>query len=321
MSFSAGEACFVQRKVVEGFPELLVRARVRDAVGEARSVRYEGWRGAWEQWRSTSELLPVNQETQTLCEERFTRFRTLARKSRGTTVEDAEAVSKKSKRRRKTKTSADESDFEHKSDESEEDDDDTEPTDAILRLQWSLTLRKLVADDFEKVNHRKLLVRLPKRPSIEGILEDFMLNACSSFGIASSVKPVEAVDLRAVVESLKLIFEQNLKMELLYQFELLQHEAIFSPSPPEELQQVDESDLKIARGRRPVAVYGGEHLLRLCVQLPKILSQTTMLRSEIELVRLSVQDLMRFIARNRDKYVGGGYKSASAEYLTYLRNL
>mmetsp|Transcript_4353 Transcript_4353/g.5486 ORF Transcript_4353/g.5486 Transcript_4353/m.5486 type:complete len:81 (+) Transcript_4353:101-343(+) len=62
-------------------------------------------------------------------------------------------------------------------------------------------------------------------------------------------------------------------------------------------------------------IYGGEHLLRLFIKLPTLFEHVELDKSELCFFQSQIQLLLKFIAKNKEKYFNGSFKRASEEYV------
>ncbi|KAG8684649.1 Esa1p-associated factor [Ceratobasidium sp. 394] len=65
------------------------------------------------------------------------------------------------------------------------------------------------------------------------------------------------------------------------------------------------------------AIYGAEHLLRLIVNLPAMIAQTTMDPDSVALLKEYVEYLLQYMVQEREKFFLTDYEDASP----YYRNL
>ncbi|GAA5914015.1 hypothetical protein JCM6882_002597, partial [Rhodosporidiobolus microsporus] len=116
-------------------------------------------------------------------------------------------------------------------------------------------LKVQLVDDWEAITKNQQLVPLPRNPSVDTILDEWMIYLQN-----------EEEDKRRiaaeVAAGLGLYFNKALGNNLLYRFERGQYQ--------EHYKQLQGTDKQMS------SVYGGEHLLRLFVNLPELLAHTTL---------------------------------------------
>mmetsp|Transcript_20396 Transcript_20396/g.26459 ORF Transcript_20396/g.26459 Transcript_20396/m.26459 type:complete len:303 (+) Transcript_20396:193-1101(+) len=167
---------------------------------------------------------------------------------------------------------------------------------AFRSLEFSITedTKKLLVADWEKVTQKRMLVQIPKKKSVKAILSEFRK---SHKGKDSSNK-----DLDYILDGLESCFEQSIGSILLYHFERLQYDNIAK----------DDSLNKL----RMSEIYGGEHLLRLLVKLPEMFDQVDLSKTADTLLQKVINELQKFLMKNKEKYFGGSYSKCEDEYLS-----
>jgi len=116
--------------------------------------------------------------------------------------------------------------------------------DVAVNLPQKLVERLLM--DWENVTKKKLLVPLPRTPSVKDIIQLFQ-------------KDHKLIDFlsKDIFEKLMICFDGLLGQTLLYRFEREQYQKI-----------IEENQSK-----KPTDLYGAEHLLRLIITLPRLLGE------------------------------------------------
>eukprot|EP00873_Tetraselmis_striata_P018993 jgi/Tetstr1/439257/TSEL_027699.t1 len=132
-------------------------------------------------------------------------------------------------------------------------------------LRWHLT------NDWEQVCRHKLPVPLPRRPAVMDILYTFR----------ESTRDAKGYTHNELVVSMQEYFDEALPTLLLYEGE-------------DELYR----DSKFDRSKSPSAIYGAEHLLRLIVKLPELLSATELQEGKVNRIQRQVDDLLQFLDDN-----------------------
>mmetsp|Transcript_29166 Transcript_29166/g.52147 ORF Transcript_29166/g.52147 Transcript_29166/m.52147 type:complete len:239 (-) Transcript_29166:112-828(-) len=141
----------------------------------------------------------------------------------------------------------------------------------MLKLVLPDGLRWQLVNDWEQVCKTKLPVPLPRRPAVMDILYNFR----------EATRDARGYTRNELVISLQEYFDDALPGLLLYAGE-------------EELYR----NAKFDRNKSPSAIYGAEHLLRLLVKLPELLSATDVLEGKIHRIQTQVNDLVMFLDAN-----------------------
>ena len=103
-----------------------------------------------------------------------------------------------------------------------------------------------------------------------------------------------------IIEGIKTFFERALGSILLYRFERLQYEAVKAEHPEASL----------------VDVYGVQHLLRLFVKLPQLLSGSDVGEDDMTVIKQKLHEFLKFINKTTNKlFTDTAYEPADADYL------
>lgn len=134
----------------------------------------------------------------------------------------------------------------------------------FVNLQLPLILKKQLVDDCEFITQLGKLVKLPRSPNVDGILKKYLEYRSKKDGMVAD-------SVREILKGLRCYFNKALPVLLLYKTEHQQYEEM------------------IADDVSPATVYGAEHLLRLFVKLPELLSlisieEETMIELQLKLV-------------------------------------
>lgn len=112
---------------------------------------------------------------------------------------------------------------------------------------------KLV-DDWENVTKKNQLVPIPRKPTVEDILQEYRRFHSSTKREVKTGNRTPAV-LDEILEGLQLYFNKALGNNLLYRFERAQYVQARKTWAADKAKEGTEME--------PSKVYGGEHLLRL----------------------------------------------------------
>ncbi|GAA5832288.1 hypothetical protein JCM11251_004308 [Rhodosporidiobolus azoricus] len=156
-------------------------------------------------------------------------------------------------------------------------------------------LKVQLVDDWEAITKNQQLVPLPRNPSVDTILDEWMIYLQN-----------EEEDKRRiaaeVAAGLGLYFNKALGNNLLYRFERGQYQ--------EQYKQLQGTDKQMS------SVYGGEHLLRLFVNLPELLAHTTLDPESMAVLKENMVQFLQWMDLNRKvlflpEYIGtsSGYQN------------
>lgn len=163
-------------------------------------------------------------------------------------------------------------------------------------------LRCFLVDDWEFVTKDRKLVDVPSSCSVSHILHDYLKSR-------PDVPEVKAVS-QEFVAGLELYFNKLLGLVLLYKHERLQYLNLIK-----EHGEENEGDTL-----RAADYYGVEHLLRLLVSLPALVSQTAMDAVSVNVMGTEAQKLLQFVDDNLLRHVNE-YETATPAYERLSRGL
>ncbi|GAA5864517.1 hypothetical protein JCM3774_005152 [Rhodotorula dairenensis] len=156
-------------------------------------------------------------------------------------------------------------------------------------------LKVQLVDDWEAITKNQQLVPLPRVPNVEVILDEWLIYLQNE---EEEKKRIAA----EVAAGLGLYFNKALGNNLLYRFERGQYQEHYK-----RLQ---------GTGKAMSSVYGGEHLLRLFVNLPELLAHTTLDPESMAVLKDNLHQFLQWMDLNRrvlfvNEYVGtsSGYQN------------
>ncbi|XP_038897437.1 protein MRG1-like isoform X5 [Benincasa hispida] len=152
----------------------------------------------------------------------------------------------------------------------------------LVSIQIPVKLKKQLVDDSEFVTHLGKLVKLPRTPNVEDIMKKYL-----EYRLKKDVTKDESVG--EIVKGLICYFDKALPAMLLYKSERQQYE---------ELMINDVS---------PSSIYGAEHLLRLFVRLPELLSQANIEEETLMELQQKLVDLLKFLRKNQNAFFLSSY--------------
>lgn len=167
-------------------------------------------------------------------------------------------------------------------------------------LPFNNTLKYLLTDDWEYITKDKKIVDLPSPMPISTILGEYI-----TFRETSLLQEQKDI-LHEIITGLQLYFDKSLSLVLLYKYENLQYLQLLK-------------DQTITTSHQQSKVYGVEHLLRLLISFPALLSQTTMDSVSISVLMNEMELLLNFLTENLSRFVNK-YNYASPQYDSLARN-
>ncbi|CAE6471163.1 unnamed protein product [Rhizoctonia solani] len=161
-----------------------------------------------------------------------------------------------------------------------------------MKLEIPDILKVQLVDDWEAMTKSNRLVPLPRTPSVQDILTSF--KEWLPTVMPSSKHRVLATVLPVIIAGLQLYFDKS--------------------------GQIYCIGLKERREPRDMStIYGAEHLLRLIVNLPSMISQTTMDTESVALLKEYVEYLLQYLVQERERIFLKEYEHASPHYQNISR--
>ncbi|XP_011074413.1 protein MRG1-like isoform X2 [Sesamum indicum] len=157
------------------------------------------------------------------------------------------------------------------------------PLEKLVNIQIPSTLKKQLVDDHECINQLGQSVKLPRSPSVYEILNKYF-----DYRVKKDGMIVETVV--DIVNGLRCYFDKALPAMLLYKHERQQYEEV------------------IADNVSPSGVYGAEHLLRLFVKLPEMLSSIPIEMETLTELQQRLHDFLRFLQSNQSAFFQSNYE-------------
>ncbi|XP_021903341.1 protein MRG1-like isoform X2 [Carica papaya] len=155
----------------------------------------------------------------------------------------------------------------------------------FVNLQLPLILKKQLVDDCEFITQLGKLVKLPRSPNVDGILKKYLEYRSKKDGMVAD-------SVREILKGLRCYFNKALPVLLLYKTEHQQYEEM------------------IADDVSPATVYGAEHLLRLFVKLPELLSLISIEEETMIELQLKLVDFLKFLQKNQNAFFLTTYLTA-----------
>ncbi|GAA6058684.1 hypothetical protein JCM10212_003372 [Sporobolomyces blumeae] len=154
-------------------------------------------------------------------------------------------------------------------------------------------LKTQLVDDWEAITKNQQLVPLPRNPSVDIILEEWLKYLQNE----EDDKRRLAAEVAA---GLGLYFNKALGNNLLYRFERGQYQ--------EQYKKIQGTDKQMS------SVYGGEHLLRLFVNLPELLANTSLDPESMGVLKENMVQFLAWMDLNRRVLFVKEYHGTSSGY-------
>ncbi|GAA6036914.1 hypothetical protein JCM8097_006351 [Rhodosporidiobolus ruineniae] len=154
-------------------------------------------------------------------------------------------------------------------------------------------LKVQLVDDWEAITKNQQLVPLPRVPNVDTILDEWMIYLQNE---DEDKKRIAA----EVAAGLGLYFNKALGNNLLYRFERGQYQ--------EQYKALQGTDKQMS------SVYGGEHLLRLFVNLPELLAHTTLDPESMAVLKENMVQFLQWMDLNRKVLFVPEYIGTSSGY-------
>lgn len=139
----------------------------------------------------------------------------------------------------------------------------------FINISIPQTLKKQLMDDFESIKQMDKLVKLPRSPNVDDIINKYLEHRRKKDVVMST-------SLGEVLSGLCAYFNKALPVMLLYNKERQQYQ-----------QAINENT-------SPSAVYGAEHLLRLFVKLPTLLHDLNIEEETLQNLQKNFHDFLKY---------------------------
>eukprot|EP00271_Cylindrocystis_brebissonii_P014260 TRINITY_DN35561_c0_g1_i1.p1 TRINITY_DN35561_c0_g1~~TRINITY_DN35561_c0_g1_i1.p1 ORF type:complete len:349 (+),score=105.51 TRINITY_DN35561_c0_g1_i1:468-1514(+) len=145
------------------------------------------------------------------------------------------------------------------------------------------SLKKQLVDDWRCITQVERLVKLPRKPTVADVLQRYLE--------AKTKKDSSNDNTAEVANGLRAYFDRALPAILLYK----QERSQYAQALPEN------SNLT------PAEVYGAEHLLRLFIKLPELLSYIQMEEDTLQLLVQKLSEFLRFLQKHQNQFFLSNY--------------
>ncbi|CAA0397777.1 unnamed protein product [Arabidopsis thaliana] len=157
-------------------------------------------------------------------------------------------------------------------------DKDNVTAEKLMKIQIPASLKKQLTDDWEYIAQKDKVVKLPRSPNVDEILSKYLEFKTKKDGMVTD-------SVAEILKGIRSYFDKALPVMLLYK---------------KERRQYQES---IVDDTSPSTVYGAEHLLRLFVKLPDLLSYVNMEEETWSRMQQTLSDFLKFIQKNQSTFL------------------
>ncbi|KAK9271181.1 hypothetical protein L1049_026770 [Liquidambar formosana] len=226
-------------------------------------VHYLGWNKNWDEWVGMDRLMKFTEEN---IQKQEALYKKLGidkntKPVRASQIKPRNSTVARSKKRKNDYVSK----------------EDTARLEKLVNIQIPPTLKKQLVDDFEFITHLGKLVKLPRNPNVDDILNNYLDYRIKKDGMIAD-------SIGEILKGLRSYFDKALPVMLLYK---------------SERQQYQEA---IADQVSPSTVYGAEHLLRLFVKLPELLFHAKIEEETLTELQPKLLDFLKFLQKNQNTF-------------------
>jgi len=276
-------------------------------VGPHYLVHYKGWKQTWDEWVPESRLLRLTEQNLEL--QKSLQVVNAASGQSGSTASKAQSKSAPGVGRDSVSTRAGtRKDGTRGTKRAREDDESSKKPE--MKLTVPELLKTILVDDWEAVTKNNQLVTLPRNPTALEVLEDFATYVKKN-------KPPHLKEplivIQTVVDGFQAYFDRALGANLLYRFERPQYAEVrknYWTGP--KVIVGNEKDMS--------HIYGAEHLLRMLVSLPQIISTTAMDAESVNIIKDYANELMLYMVKEKDRLFQREYENAPLNYQNVARS-
>lgn len=161
--------------------------------------------------------------------------------------------------------------------------DTTRSLPKVSAIQFPLTLKRQLVDEWGFITQQGKLVRLPRTPNVDDILKNYLEYRTKKDGMVSE-------SVAEILKGIRCYFDKALLAMLLYK---------------KEKQQYHDA---VTGNISPSTIYGAEHLLRLFVKLPELLSYVNMEESAYARLQENLLDFLKFLQAHHSTYFLSSYE-------------
>ncbi|PIA19648.1 MRG-domain-containing protein [Coemansia reversa NRRL 1564] len=274
-------------------------------------VHYKGWKQTWDEWVDESRAMKFNEENlakqkalkQAALQSAGKRSIVVASKHTSRIGSETESsqpqYQQQQQQQQRSRKRARESSVEKTRDEREE----SLMKSPEIKISIPNALKAQLVDDWERITKDKLLVPLPRSPTVAEMLGQYLEYRRSSKDKRRSGRRNDDDIVDEIIEGLKLYFNKALGNILLYRFERYQYKQLCEK----------HSD------KTPSEIYGCEHLLRLFVQLPALIAHTNMDEEAVQVLKEHMGDVLKYMHKFSKSLFVDEYENASPAYVAVAK--
>ncbi|KAI5830745.1 hypothetical protein K523DRAFT_271462 [Schizophyllum commune Tattone D] len=177
-----------------------------------------------------------------------------------------------------------------------------------MKLDMPASLRRILVDDWENVQKKQLIIRMPCSPNVDEILHGFQTYLETEPLEDSLCDP--KVYASIIAGGIKVYFEKAIGRNLLY--------------PPERTQYSGwRTQFKTGQHVTPETTkdmseaYGAMHLLRLMANFPQYMATSDLDPPSIHVISDYINEFLRWLDRNRENLFRDEYM-VQADYFRYI---
>ncbi|OQU84822.1 hypothetical protein SORBI_3004G129300 [Sorghum bicolor] len=240
-------------------------------------VHYLGWNKNWDEWVANDRLLALTEENMRkqqeldknqVVDKTMKSGRSTQHKPKGSNDAKADKDDTKSLMKGKKRKSQPGTEIQEKEKRSSQ---------SLLVLQFPLTLKKQLVDDWEFVSQMGKFVKLPRSPTVDDILKKYLEHRTKKDGKIND-------SYAEILKGIRCYFDKALPAMLLYK------------------KERDQYAEEVKGDVSPSTVYGAEHLLRLFVKLPELLAFVNMEEDALNKLQMKLLDILKFIQKNQSTF-------------------
>ncbi|KAG4094276.1 MRG-domain-containing protein [Neocallimastix lanati (nom. inval.)] len=265
-----------EAKILKG--EIWENKSIPEENGPHYFVHYKGWKQTWDEWVPEERILKWTEENIKI----------------KNSLKDAYSPNT---RNHEKKSSSSNDNSKKKTRESSKTNNVVEPIRKIeMKLQIPEPLKLYLVDDWENITKDKKLVTLPRKPTVQEIINEY--KKITSESQKDEKKEFDLIS--EMLDGVQLYFDKALGNILLYHFEREQYNKI----------QKEDEDRSMSK------IYGAEHLIRLFVQFPFLLEETNLDQDSVTVIQQYMNDFLKFLSDNKKRFFLTEYESADESYIS-----
>ncbi|KAI5478443.1 hypothetical protein MNV49_005084 [Pseudohyphozyma bogoriensis] len=310
-SISVFRFSFLLRMVTNVNKAKVMAADDPDGTGEAGPhylVHYKGWKQTWDEWVTEDRLKKFNEENikkqKALIEAQRARDNAeRIAQLKATEAENAKKQSAGASGPGGPSSGAGGRGQDPKRGAKRGRDGELQEEEYMRRPEIKITipdvLKTHLVDDWEAITKNNQLVRLPREPNVDIILDEW-----NKFH--QNEEPETRRLTAEVSAGLRLYFNKALGNNLLYRFERGQYQDM--------MKKITDEEAELS------SIYGAEHLLRLFVNLPELLAHTAMDPDTVMILKTQMSSFLGWMTLNQHMLFDAVYDNTASGYQNNNKN-